>query len=50
MNDLKMLLTSTVGLFKTEFTLYTFTFSFWQVLFWSVVVGLLIWFLKEILS
>ena len=45
MEDLNMLFQSVADLFKLEFTLYGFTFSWWQVFFWSIVAGLLSWFI-----
>lgn len=50
MNDFKALFQSCVALLKTEFTLYGFTMSWWQVFFWSAIVGIVIWFLKEVFS
>lgn len=38
----------TLSLFQIPFTLYGHTMSMWEVLLWSVVAGLVIWFIKEV--
>ena len=40
MGDLTALLTDTYQLFTHDFTLYGFTFSFWQVFLFSAVSGI----------
>lgn len=35
----------TKSMFDMPLTLYGFTFSFWKIMLWSMVAGLLIWFL-----
>lgn len=45
MEDFGAMLTATLEIFQIDFTLYGFTFSFWDVFKWSIVAGLLIWFL-----
>lgn len=48
LTDLQQALAATVAVFKAEMTLYGFTFSWWEVFFWGLVAGLIIWFLKEV--
>ena len=46
MDDFAAMLSLAVQLMQVELTLYGFTFSFWQVLLWSmvaVVVVFLVW-------
>ena len=46
MEHLALLFSFTLEIFKTPFTLYGFTFSFWQIFVWSIVAGIalyLIW-------
>jgi hypothetical protein len=50
MSDLQATFQAVLSLFKMEFTLYGFTFSWWQVFFWSIVAGLLIWFIGRIFN
>ena len=42
------MITSTVDLFKLEFTLFGFTLSFWQVFLFSCVAGIVAWILWRI--
>jgi len=46
MEHLAWLFSTVIDVFKTPFTLYGFTFSFWQIFVWSIVAGIalyLIW-------
>ena len=45
MSDVQAMFDATLALFKLEFTLYGFTFSFWNVLLFSVVGGMILWFI-----
>lgn len=36
-----------VDIMKIEFTLYGFTFSFWQVLLFNLVAGIIVWLIWE---
>lgn len=45
MNDLGALLSATLNLFKLEITIYGFTFSFWNVLLFVVVGGMILAFI-----
>ncbi len=46
--DLQNTLSLAWDILGLEFTLYGFTLSFRQVLLWSVVAGLLIWFIGRV--
>ena len=48
MEDLQALISSVFGLFQIEFTVYGFTLSFWQVLCFSVVAGVVAWIIGEV--
>jgi len=41
MNDLAVLLSSTLRLFSLEFTIYGFTFSLWEVFLFSATASIL---------
>ena len=43
-SDIQLVLTAAWSLFTYKFTLYGFELSFAQVLFWTVVAGLILWF------
>lgn len=43
--DFGSFINAVVLVFKQEFTLYGFTFSFWNVFLWTAVVGIVIYFL-----
>ena len=45
MNDFQAMITATLSLFKLEFPIYGFTFSFWNVLLFAVVAGLVLRFI-----
>lgn len=49
-SDLQQFFAATVSLMKTPFTLYGFTFSWWEVFFWSIVAGLIIWFVRRLFN
>lgn len=48
MDDFVAIVTAVIGLFKTQFTLYGFTLSYWDVMIWTLVAGILIAFLKGV--
>ena len=43
MEHLKWLFVAVIEVFKTPFTLYGFTFSFWQIFVWTLVAGLVLY-------
>ena len=45
MSDVQAMFDATLALFKLEFTLYGFTFSFWNVLLFSIIGGMILWFI-----
>ncbi len=45
MSDFEAMISATLNLFKLEFTIYGFTFSFWNVLLFAVVAGLVLRFI-----
>lgn len=47
-SDLGSVLSAVLGLFQLEFTLYGFTFSFWQVFAFTVIASLIAWILVEV--
>ena len=42
--------TAVLDLFRHKFTLYGFTISYWDVLIWSLVAGIVISFIKGLLT
>lgn len=42
--------TAVLDLFRYKFTLYGFTISYWDVLIWSLVAGIVISFIKGLLT
>ena len=48
MSDLQATFAATHNLFKLEFTLYGFTFSFWQVFLFAIVGGILLSFIGRL--
>lgn len=48
MEDFFAVINATVDLFKLEFTIYGFTFSLWQVLLFSVAVGIICFIISEV--
>lgn len=45
MNDFAYVIQATVELFRHEFTIYGFTFSFWNVFLFVIVAGLAVAFI-----
>ena len=50
MEDLKLLIEAIVDLMKFEFTIWGFTLSFWGIMLWSMVAGIVIWLVVEVLK
>lgn len=50
MEDLKLLIEVIVDLMKFEFTIWGFTLSFWGIMLWSMVAGIVIWLVVEVLK
>lgn len=48
MDDLQTIFQATMDLFQQDFTLYGFTFSWWNVLLWVVVASLILRFIGRI--
>lgn len=48
MEDLRMTFEATLGVFKVPFTLWGYTFTFWEVFLWTAVAGLLLWFVGRL--
>lgn len=42
MGGLQTLVSSVVSVFKVPFTMFGFTFSFWDVFLWSIVAGVIL--------
>ena len=49
MDDLTAIFTAVLGLFRHKFTLYGFTISYWDVLVWGLIAGIIISFIKGLL-
>ena len=49
MDDLTAIFTAVLGLFRHKFTLYGFTISYWDVLVWCLIAGIIISFIKGLL-
>lgn len=49
LEDIGLMISTTVDILKIEFTLYNFTFSLWQVLLFNLVAGIVIWVIREVL-
>lgn len=45
MSDVQAVFAATLALFKMEFTIYGFTFSFWNVFLFVIVAGLVLRFI-----
>ena len=43
MEALGAILAAIVNLFKTPITIYGFTFSFWNIFFWTWIGSLILW-------
>lgn len=48
MEHIGAMFSAVMRLFQLEFTLYGFTFSFWQVFVFAVVASLVCWLLREV--
>ena len=48
MEILSTLFQAVLGLFKTEFTVFGFPLSFWQVFIWSAVASIIIFIIREL--
>lgn len=48
--DVGVWIDMTMAFFTLPFTIYGFTFSFWDVFLWTTVASLLIWFLGRLFS
>lgn len=48
-SDVGALLSAVLELFKTEFSIYGFTFSFWQIFCFTVVASIVCWLIGEVL-
>lgn len=46
--DVGLVFSAVMRLFKLEFTLYGYTFSWWEVFVFSIVAGLVLWFFWEV--
>lgn len=49
MNDFRIFLGLVMDLFGHQFSLYGFSFTFWEVFMFSLFGGLIIWFIREVL-
>lgn len=47
-SDFSAMIAATVELFSVEFTIYGFTFSFWEVFLFSIAASIVIWILAHI--
>lgn len=47
-SDFGAMIDATVRLFSVEFTIYGFTFSFWEVFLFSIAASITAWFLGKI--
>lgn len=50
MQDFFNIMSTVFSFFTMDFTVYGFTFSFWDIAIWSAVVGLAVPFLFKLLS
>lgn len=48
MNDLQAMFAATLRIFQLEFSMYGFTFSFWQVFLFVIVGGILLTFIGRL--
>lgn len=48
LSDFGAVITAAVQLFSMEFTLYGFTFSFWEVFLFSIAAGIVAWVLGKL--
>lgn len=49
MEDLKALFDACVELMQVPFTIYGFTLSWWDIWIWSMIAGLILWFIVRFL-
>lgn len=49
-SDLSALFSGALSVMKIPITIYGFTFSFWTVLLWSLLAGIIIWFIGRVFS
>lgn len=49
MEIFQWLFSATMEIFKIEFTLYGFTFSFWDIFLWTTVAGIVLGFVGGLL-
>lgn len=47
MQDFGLIILAVINLAKTSFTIWGFTFSFWQLFLFLLVLGLVAWFIRE---
>ena len=50
MDEFIAIFTAVLDLFRHKFTLYGFSISYWDVLVWSLIAGIVISFIKGLLS
>ena len=50
MEVIGVLFDSVLGLFKYEFTIYGFTFSFWEVFMFSAIMSIVAYFIGRLFS
>lgn len=48
LSDFGSFISATVQLFSMEFTIYGFTFSFWEVFLFSIAAGIVAWILFKL--
>lgn len=48
LSDFGAVVSATVQLFSIEFTIYGFTFSFWEVFLFSIAASVAAWFLGKL--
>ncbi len=50
MSDFSDFMSATLAVFQTEFTLFGFTLSYWDVFLWSAIAGIIIMIVRRILN
>ncbi len=48
MEDFAAMLRTVMALMKLEMSIWGFSFSFWQIMLFGMVVGIIVWFLWEV--
>ncbi len=48
LSDFGAFISATVKLFSMEFTIYGFTFSFWEVFLFGIAAGIVAWILAKL--